>query len=87
MNTVTAGASFTFTLSARDVREIIAANYHGTFGLVSIDTLAVPPGNATLAAGIGTLTATSDGGSLDTASHSPAAKRKDMIFSPRLWTT
>src|SRR5690242_6208259 len=32
-----------------------------------------------------TLNATSDGGSLETASHKPVAMSRETIFSPRLW--
>jgi uncharacterized protein (TIGR03437 family) len=56
--TVTAGAAFTFTVTAEDAAGNVATGYTGTLHFTSSDLNAVLPANSTLTSGIGTFPAT-----------------------------
>src|SRR5262249_24341028 len=55
--TATAGASFAFTIPARDAFGNVATGYSGTVTPASTDAQAVMPASSTLTAGIGTFSA------------------------------
>jgi hypothetical protein len=54
LSSVTAGTMFTFTVTALDATESIAAGYSGTVHFTSTDGAATLPANATLTGGTGT---------------------------------